>query len=97
MKTCCAVRVEWVKNRPLLTCVQAAGGSATSEVAKTKMAMIERGQKLSEVEDRTEAMANEAKVRKNCLGQKFFNSSLLGRLLNTMNSACAVGGFVGRE
>jgi hypothetical protein len=31
-------------------------------VAKARQAICERGQKLSEVEDRTEMMANEAKV-----------------------------------
>jgi len=41
--------------------LQAKGVGATSEVAKAKMMMIERGQKLSEVEDRTEQMADEAK------------------------------------
>ncbi|CAB4069147.1 STXBP5 [Lepeophtheirus salmonis] len=35
--------------------------SATNEVSKAKMAMLERGQKLNELEDRTEQMANEAK------------------------------------
>ncbi|QQP38908.1 Uncharacterized protein FKW44_019621, partial [Caligus rogercresseyi] len=34
---------------------------ATNEVSKAKMAMIERGQKLNELEDRTEQMSNEAK------------------------------------
>ena len=33
-----------------------------SEVHKAKMAVMERGQKLNEIEDRTEMMANEAKV-----------------------------------
>jgi len=41
--------------------LQAKGVGATSEVSKAKMAMIERGQKLNELEDRTEQMANEAK------------------------------------
>ena len=41
--------------------LQAKGVSSTTEVGKAKMAMIERGQKLNELEDRTEAMANEAK------------------------------------
>jgi hypothetical protein len=41
---------------------KANSGGATSEVAKARQAICERGQKLSEVEDRTEMMANEAKV-----------------------------------
>ena len=35
---------------------------ATSEVGKAKEKLVERGQKLSEIEDRTELMSNEAKV-----------------------------------
>merc|ERR1712020_354763 len=35
--------------------------SSGSEISKAKMAAIERGQKLNELEDRTEQMANEAK------------------------------------
>ena len=35
--------------------------NATNEVSKARNAFIERGQKLNELEDRTEAMANEAK------------------------------------
>jgi len=42
--------------------LQGNSGGATSEVAKAKQAICERGAKLSEVEDRTELMANEAKV-----------------------------------
>ena len=41
--------------------LQGKGISATSEVGKAKMAAMERGQKLNELEDRTEAMSNEAK------------------------------------
>ena len=41
--------------------LQGKGISTNSEVAKAKMAAMERGQKLNELEDRTEAMANEAK------------------------------------
>jgi len=41
---------------------QGKGAMATSEVGQAKMKLVERGQKLSEIEDRTEAMANEAKV-----------------------------------
>lgn len=40
---------------------QARGASAASDVSKAKMAMVERGQKLSDLEDRTEAMSLEAK------------------------------------
>jgi syntaxin-binding protein 5 len=40
---------------------QSKGIATTNEVAKAKMAFIERGQKLNDLEDRTEAMANEAK------------------------------------
>lgn len=47
---------------PNLMALQSKSGGATSEVAKAKEAICERGQKLSEVEDRTELMANEAKV-----------------------------------
>ena len=36
---------------------------ATSEVGKAKQQLVERGQKLNEIEDRTEQMANEAKVK----------------------------------
>jgi len=35
--------------------------SSGSEISKAKMAALERGQKLNELEDRTEQMANEAK------------------------------------
>ena len=35
--------------------------SSTSEVSKAHAAFLERGNKISELEDRTEAMANEAK------------------------------------
>ena len=35
--------------------------SSGSEISKAKMAAIERGQKLNELEDRTEQMADEAK------------------------------------
>lgn len=38
----------------------AVGGN--SEISKAKMAMIERGQKLNEIEDQMENMSNEAKV-----------------------------------
>ena len=41
--------------------LQGKGVSTTSEIGKAKMAAMERGQKLNELEDRTEAMANEAK------------------------------------
>ena len=41
---------------------QGNSGGATSEVAKAKQAICERGQKLNEIEDRTEMMSNEAKV-----------------------------------
>ena len=41
--------------------LQSKGVGATSEVSKAKMAMIERDQKLNELEDRTEQMSNEAK------------------------------------
>ena len=44
-----------------MSLLHAKGNSSTSEVSKAKMVMIERGQKLNELEDRTEAMANEAK------------------------------------
>jgi len=35
-------------------------GSVAAEVAKTRMALNERGDKLGKLEDRTERMANEA-------------------------------------
>ena len=41
--------------------IQAKGVSSTSEVSKAHAAFLERGNKISELEDRTEAMANEAK------------------------------------
>lgn len=41
--------------------LQSKGVNSQSEVAKAKMAVIERGQRLNELEDRTEMMANEAK------------------------------------
>lgn len=41
--------------------LQAKSISSGSEISKAKMAAIERGQKLNELEDRTELMANEAK------------------------------------
>ena len=41
--------------------LQAKGANSTSEIAKAKMAAMERGQRLNELEDRTEQMANEAK------------------------------------
>ncbi|XP_023338537.1 syntaxin-binding protein 5 [Eurytemora carolleeae] len=42
--------------------LQGNSGGATSEVAKAKQAICERGQKLNEIEDRTEMMSNEAKI-----------------------------------
>ena len=42
--------------------MQAKGVSSASEVSKAHQAMMERGQKLNELEDRTEAMHDEAKV-----------------------------------
>ena len=44
-----------------MTNLQAKSINSTSEISKAKMAAIERGQKLNELEDRTEQMANEAK------------------------------------
>jgi syntaxin-binding protein 5 len=41
--------------------LQSKGISSNSEIAKAKMAVVERGQRLNELEDRTEMMANEAK------------------------------------
>ncbi len=41
---------------------QGSSVGATSEVGKAKEKLVERGQKLNEIEDRTELMANEAKV-----------------------------------
>ena len=41
--------------------LQAKGINSQSEVAKAKMAVFERGLRLTELEDRTEMMANEAK------------------------------------
>lgn len=39
---------------------QMRAGTLASEVAKTRMKLVERGQKLGEVEERTEKMMNEA-------------------------------------
>ncbi len=44
-----------------MTALQGKGVNTTSEVGKAKMSLVERGKKLSELEDRTEAMSNEAK------------------------------------
>ena len=41
---------------------QAKGAGAAGEIGKAKMAFVERGQKLSEVEDRTEQLATDAKL-----------------------------------
>ena len=41
--------------------LQSKGVNSQNEVAKARMAVIERGQRLNELEDRTEQMANEAK------------------------------------
>lgn len=41
--------------------LQSKSVNSGSEIAKAKMAAIERGQRLNELEDRTEQMANEAK------------------------------------
>ena len=41
--------------------IQSKSISSGSEIGKAKMAAIERGQKLNELEDRTEQMSNEAK------------------------------------
>ena len=41
--------------------LQAKGVSSTSEVGKAHAAFLERGQKINELEERTEEMANEAK------------------------------------
>ena len=41
--------------------LQAKSISSGSEISKAKMAAVERGQKLNELEDRTELMSNEAK------------------------------------
>jgi len=42
--------------------LQSKAGGGTSEIAKAKQAICERGEKLSEIEDRTEQMSNEAKI-----------------------------------
>ena len=50
------------------------GAAATTEVGKAKQAFVERGQKISELEDRTEAMANEAKEYKNTAHNLMLNA-----------------------
>ena len=42
--------------------MQGSSIGANSEIGRAKQAVCERGQKLNEVEDRTEQMASEAKV-----------------------------------
>ena len=41
--------------------MQAKSSGSTTEVGKAHAAFLERGQKISELEDRTEEMASEAK------------------------------------
>lgn len=49
----------------------AKAGGGTSEIGKAKDAMIERGQKLNEIEDQVENMSNEAKIyAQNCQALK---------------------------
>ena len=51
--------------------LQANASGGTSEVSKAKDAMIERGQKLNEIEDQVENMSNEAKIyAQNCQALK---------------------------
>ena len=51
--------------------LQANASGGTSEVSKARDAMIERGQKLNEIEDQVENMSNEAKVyAQNCQALK---------------------------
>lgn len=45
---------------PEMVQAQMRAGSVAAEVAKTKMMMVERGQKLNQVEEKTEKMMNEA-------------------------------------
>ena len=46
----------------MLGCFQANSISGESEIAKAKMAVCERGNKLNEVEERTERLATDAQV-----------------------------------
>jgi syntaxin-binding protein 5 len=50
------------KNMAAMQQLQAKSAGSTSEVGKAHANFVERGQKISELEDRTEAMANEAKT-----------------------------------
>ena len=49
------------------TDLQANSISGESEIAKAKQAVCERGNKLNEVEEKTEQMANDAKVNSPCI------------------------------